>query len=616
MRAASAAGLHDVVSALAYSLAADHAHAGSPHLGAPYNDLAQFVLRQQARMSDPLQPALAALTHAFDYEGLLRAGRRFRHQSPESRRRQLEAWRGSSLGFKRDFVRFYESLVVLALHSRALPPASATPPAPAMAPSGGVITDPSGAFLCEVAVIGSGPGGSITACLLAEAGRDVLLIEEGPLAPLESAAAFSIHEVEQKYRHGGISVALGRTKIAYVEGRCVGGGSEINSGLYHRTSSDVLENWRRGFGVEALAESDLRPHFEACERDLSVSTMPPGTLPAASLKLHDGATRLGWKSVEVPRWFRYDPPSAGAQGSRQSMTRTYLPRFLAAGGRLLPDTRITSLRRSGKTWELRATRARGDVRIAAETVFICGGAIQTPALLRRSGITHRVGDGLQVHPTAKLVARFPDVVNAAAMGVPVHQVKEFAPRLSFGCSISAPPHLAVGLLDHRDAARSVATDWPHLATYYAMITSEGGGSVRNVPGRRDPLVRYRLTPNDRRELADGLRRLARAMFEAGATQVYPALPGTQPWLNAADAERSPREFPAGASGLMTIHLFSSCPMGEQRDRCVADSFGRVHGVRGLHLADASLLCTAPGVNPQGTIMALARRNALHFLGQL
>jgi choline dehydrogenase-like flavoprotein len=57
-------------------------------------------------------------------------------------------------------------------------------------------------------------------------------------------------------------------------------------------------------------------------------------------------------------------------------------------------------------------------------------------------------------------------------------------------------------------------------------------------------------------------------------------------------------------------------MGEDRTTCVADSFGRVHGVPGLHIADASLLCDAPGVNPQGSIMAFARRNALHFLGQL
>jgi len=97
---------------------------------------------------------------------------------------------------------------------------------------------------CEIAVVGSGPGGAITACLLAEAGRDVLLIEEGPNLGLESCLPFSIDEMAQKYRNGGLTSTLGRVKVQYVEGRCVGGGSEINSGLYHRTPLDILEKWR------------------------------------------------------------------------------------------------------------------------------------------------------------------------------------------------------------------------------------------------------------------------------------------------------------------------------------------------------------------------------------
>src|ERR1017187_7915015 len=116
----------------------------------------------------------------------------------------------------------------------------------------------------DVAVLGSGPGGSTTACLLAEAGRQVVLIEEGPNLALDSCAPFSLAEMVQKYRNGGLTVALGRTKVAYVEGRCVGGGSEINSGLHHRTPHEVLEQWRNNYQVEALTERDLLPHFEAC----------------------------------------------------------------------------------------------------------------------------------------------------------------------------------------------------------------------------------------------------------------------------------------------------------------------------------------------------------------
>ncbi len=149
-----------------------------------------------------------------------------------------------------------------------------------------------------------------------------------------------------------------------------------------------------------------------------------------------------------------------------------------------------------------------------------------------------------------------------------------------------------------------------------MITGGGGGTVRALPGLRDPLVRYRLTPADHGDLADGTAKLAEAMFASGASEIYPGLPGGGALRGPDDLKKLPALFPAGGAGVMTVHLFSSCPMGERPDACAADSFGRVHGAANLFIGDASLLCGAPGVNPQGTIMALARRNALHFLGRL
>lgn len=646
---------HDAVSALAYSLAERHAAAGKPALQQPHNDLTQFILRQHARMTDFLRWPMLVATLGFDLAGLSR-GRRFHRQTAEQRRKQMAAWRSSRFGFQRDLIRFHESLATLALYDRLMAPTGvhaadrdgrarlSQRAAPGDCSDGALGQTrptllPSRELRCEIAVVGSGPGGAITACLLAEAGRDVLLIEEGPFLPLDSCPPFSRLEMEQKYRNGGLTLALGANKIAYVEGRCVGGGSEINSGLYHRTPPEVLARWRREFLVEALTEKDLLPHFEANEQDLSVS-MLPGAAPAASLKLHDGATQLGWHSLEVPRWFRYDhagsrqrelaeldgaaadgvrrlTSAATNSGTRQSMTQTFIPRFLKAGGRLQAETRVARLRREGKVWALEARRADGAaVRIQADTIFLCAGAVQTPALLRRNRITQNVGESLRVHPTLKLVAKFPEAVNSATMGVPVHQVKEFAPRLSFGCSISSPAYLALGLLDHPEQAVAVSHNWPRMANYYAMITGEGSGTVRPLPGFRDPLVRYTISEKDRRDLADGWRKLAEALFAVGAEAVFPCVVGASPLRNSSELKSVPEQLASGTGNLMTIHLFCSCPMGEDRKRCATDSFGLLHGHPNLRINDASLLCTAPGVNPQGTIMALARRNVLHFLGKL
>jgi glycine/D-amino acid oxidase-like deaminating enzyme len=74
----------------------------------------------------------------------------------------------------------------------------------------------------EIAVIGSGPGGAIASKLLAEAGHDVILIEEGPFLPLESALHFSRQEIMQKYRNGGLIVGMGKAKVVFIEGALCG----------------------------------------------------------------------------------------------------------------------------------------------------------------------------------------------------------------------------------------------------------------------------------------------------------------------------------------------------------------------------------------------------------
>lgn len=480
--------------------------------------------------------------------------------------------------------------------------------------------EPSAPDRAEVVVVGSGPGGAITACLLAEAGRDVLLIEEGPYLPIGDGPTFSIDEMLGKYRNGGVTVALGRSRVAYVEGCCVGGGSEINSGLYHRTPPEVLDDWRRNFGVDGLSESDLRGHFEACEHELSVSSLP-GRASAASLKLREGASRLGWLSSEAPRWHRYDAghgPATPSAAGRQTMSRTYIPRALRSGCRLLPGTRVHKIRREGARWSLRCVSGlagNGKFEIEAGTVFVCGGAIQTPALLRRSGITRHVGDSLRMHPTVKVVARFAEAVNTPGMGVPVHQVREFSPRYSFGGSISTPGHLALGLVAYPDRLGEVERDWPRLAAYYAMIVGSGSGTLRVFPGFKDPIVRYNVTPADRTELAEALRNLCLLLLRAGAVEVLPSVARIGAIQSEDELKLIPHTLPADAN-LMTVHLSSSCPFGEFAHRCAADSYGKVHGIDGLYVNDASLLCTQPVVNPQGTIMAVARRNVMRFLGTL
>lgn len=469
----------------------------------------------------------------------------------------------------------------------------------------------------DIVVIGSGAGGATTAALLAEAGLDVLIVEEGPWVDQDTVVPFSLDQMDQQYRAGGVTVALGLPSIAYTEGRCAGGGTEINSGLYFRPPAEVIESWRTEYRVDDLDPDAIGAIADEVEQALSVSTVPGRATPASEI-LRRGAAGLGWQHSEIPRWMKYPPggPSGGTAttGKRQSMTRTYLPRAFAAGARMVVGCRVDRLRLSGGTARGAAiTYADGTHGIIhCKHVFVCGGAIQTPALLQRSGIRGRIGRSLAVHPTVKLSARFADEVNVPD-DVPVHQVKEFAPNLSFGGSASQPGLVALALSDHWSEFSRAVDDWRRISIYYAAITSEGRGMVRALPGLRDPLVTYRLTTRDRAMLRSGLARLALLMLEAGADEVYPSFRGAPVVRNRGDLAAMHDAFAVSKASVMTVHLCSTVPMGEAKGRCGADSFGRVHGTGNVWVNDASLLPSAPGVNPQATVMALAIRNARRFI---
>ncbi len=469
---------------------------------------------------------------------------------------------------------------------------------------------------CEVLIIGSGPGGAVTAWTLASRGKDVLMIEEGPHLPLDSCAPFSIDEMRQKYRCGGLNPALGSPKVPLVEGRCVGGGSEINSGLYHRAPEEILESWRKQYRVALLADDDLRPHFETCESALSVQ-LNPGPRPGPAVKMSLGAERLGWNCVEAPRWYTYQPgPDGRVAAKRRSMTESLIPCAQRLGCRVEPDVRALRLMRESGRWKVSALRGGTGVLIEADAVFVACGAIQTPALLRRSGIREHIGNSLALHPTVKVAALFDEEINDQPGDVAAQQVKEFSPAIGIGCSISSPPYLALAMAGHPDSGVDIRRDWRRMSIYYAMITGPATGKVRNAPFSSEPMVRYSLDTADLRLLATALRRLCELLLAAGARRLYPSIDGFAPIDGHEDLSRIPAMLPRDRTNLMTVHVFSSCPMGEARERCAAGSFGQVHDLRNLFLADASLLCTAPGVNPQGAIMAVARRNALHFLGDL
>ena len=171
---------------------------------------------------------------------------------------------------------------------------------------GGVIEAPRH-LDCDVLVVGSGAGGATTAAILAEAGLDVVVVEEGPWVEQGSIAPFSLEQMDRQYRSGGVTVALGRPSIAYTEGRCAGGGTEVNSGLYRRPSEETVARWRAGWQITDFDTEEFMAHCDEVETRCPSQLLPgPASAPSELLRKASGQSagpttrsRGGW-SIPTP----------------------------------------------------------------------------------------------------------------------------------------------------------------------------------------------------------------------------------------------------------------------------------------------------------------------------
>lgn len=471
----------------------------------------------------------------------------------------------------------------------------------------------------EILVVGSGAGGAVTAATLAQAGKRVLVVEEGPPVPA-GTVPHSPYAVQNLYRNGGLTPVLGKPNVAFVEGCCVGGSTEVNAGFWHRTPPSVLERWARAGKIGDLTPSHFAQLLDEVERQLGVGGGPQRAHPdPATDMLANGARAMGWSCEEIPRamWAR-DAETESDTGVRRSMSQTWLPLAERHGARLLSRCQARRILHDGhRAYGIQALQQTKDgrrvLRIEADHVFVCGGALQTPTMLRRSGINRNVGNALRIHLMLKLVAQFDRSMHPRGAVVPLCQIKEHGPDETLGGSVCTPGFLSITLGDHWEANESALRDWRNMGLYYTLCRASGTARVRPFPWTGEAFARYTLSTLDRQNLTGGFLHLCEAMFAAGARRIHPGLRGWMPFDRLEDCRaRLSIPIPARDMSLSSVHAFSACPMGETDDAAV-DSFGRVRGFANLYVADASILPTSPEVNPQATIMAMCLRNARFHL---
>jgi choline dehydrogenase-like flavoprotein len=563
------------------------------------------------------------------------AGRatRFSELDQPNRERYLLRWADSALTLRRTAFQAVKRLTLFVAYARspgggnplwaetgferpALGPLPANPARLVMRPH-----QTGDSLKADAIVVGSGAGGAVAAAELAARGRKVLVLEQGPLS---TETDFVGDEAKGAARlfWGRQLLTTEDLALSVFAGRTVGGGTVVNWSTSLRLPAEIREEWTAA-GLDGM-DRELDTHYEAVERRLHIDKDESAQNGPNAL-LAKGLDALGLNWITIPRNVKGcgDCGSCGygcRRGAKQSTLVTYLADACANGAEIIAGCQVDVVTTSnGRVTGISGNVDGVGIRAEAPLVVLAGGALGTPALLLRSRLGGpTVGKGLHLHPVAPVVGLYEEPVRVWS-GVPQAVVSDAFAHLdgAYGFRLEIPSAL-IGVLSAslpwRSAAehRALIARADHASVIIPIVRDRESGRV-TVDRRGRALVHYRVSGQTARHAARSIVEAARVHLAAGAAEVLTLHTDPLRLRQGDDATTFAREVERrGISpnrvGMFSAHQMSTARMGAHAGSSVADRDGRVRGVDGLVIADASAFPNASGVNPMLTVMALARRN--------
>lgn len=455
----------------------------------------------------------------------------------------------------------------------------------------------------KIGIIGSGPGAAMVCKNLLNRGFNITVFEKGKFFKQNEISPYSIDEIDNKYEGGGTTAIFGTSVINYGAGSCLGGGSEVNAGLYYRTPEQKIKNWKNilnGLENEIFSE-DV---FSNIERLLSVQ-FSQGDLPIASKKFIKGSEKMKLSPQEIPRWIKYKKTRNQLTVKRQSMTEVFWNKNMDAL-ELKLNTEVRQIRLLKDGVELSWIEKEKKLAENFDIVFLCCGAINTPYLLMCSRLLkNNLVSNFSFHPTIKVLAKFPDNISDPKLIVPSHQIKFIKKDIGLGVSIGTEKLIKMNMIGSGFEAKEVLNDYKNFGLFYCMTTSENG-YICKVPFLGEPFPFALKQNKSNKRLLRGISILEEILIKAGAEKVR--LVGNTEDLKDKLIEKKQQ---VNRAEKMTIHLMSSCPLG--LGKSPVNQFGELKRDKRILIADSSIIPSVLGVNPQGTVMALANFVSRKFL---
>jgi choline dehydrogenase-like flavoprotein len=515
----------------------------------------------------------------------------------------------------------------------------------------------------DVAVIGSGSGGSVvTRRLVEKFGLDVALIEAGEYVPEGEKSVGprgerrpilwdEIETLRRYYKHAGLQLTLGHPMFVF-QGQCLGGSSVVNNAVCFRMPDKIRQTWKNDFQIPwVFAELDAAYDRIATEVGImaDVDAVVDGFLNPSGKYLRSGAVKLGVETSLHPCDVNisHDPKCLGcgycnlvcAYLRKNSVLQTMLPAAVKSAqsgrGRLTVFTDrqavcVSGALRNGE-FEANGVTVRPRTQLfprsvlRAKKVVVSAGAIASSAILERtaplnlSGLP--LGNRFAFNFGSPVHADYDDDVRAFD-GIQIAHY--FRPGTDDGFVIETwfnpPATQTLALPGWMDDLQRNVDRYRHYACAAPLVGSSSISSIDAHWLGEGEDITVALNDTDLTRMKAGLRTVCDLFFNSDPAPRRVLIGALDDWELKKDTYRN------RIDRLTSFDQFQIGTGHPQGGNCISAVSGRaggpgvvtpgfqVHGTRGLFVADASVFPTSLGVNPHWTVMAIADLAASQIAG--
>ena len=428
-------------------------------------------------------------------------------------------------------------------------------------------------------VIGSGPGATIAVreLLAKEPNLRIAVLERGSIPKTPASMHHSLRHVINDFWQGGQELILNANLPQFAQGNVFGGGSEVNSGLYHKLPKHLTDKFSQSFGIanrtwdeaEIEVEQFLKPSLMAVVEENSIVAL--------------GGHALGLEVQNIPRWRSYGSSGQYVQHSMNQIFWSKLskdnPNIDLVEGSCVRRLKLKKMGCVEVKIVSRSEKKR--YSLVAKNIILAGGPISTPQILGRSRLIRWSDTRFSWHPMIRIIAK---AKNSTLGGVDIDPFQSWTKDkvLKIGSAVSTPSMLSINLGRLLEGEED-----KNLRSYYVSFPSSGRGGI--IPYTSIPW--YKNSKLDVERSKDGLL-LLKELISRGGGKI----------LN---------EESLNSKKQSSVHVFGTLPINSN---CYLPGTTRVKRAPMIQVLDSSIIPTPPGVNPQAIVMTSAlislRKNRL------